>query len=238
MKVLFKKILFLIPLWLLSGGAFAQTGSSVDSTTVFYVLTGFIMLVALLVLAVCIVVLRLLRFMVKEQAEKIATEKGEEYVEETESVWDKVWASANDVVPIEQEEEILLDHDYDGIKELDNHLPPWWKWTFYLSIVFGVVYLILHHVVDTMPLQLQEYETEVAVAEEQRKELLASLPETVIDENNVEQLEDPGALAKGKQVFNISCAQCHKESGAGGIGPNLTDDYWLHGGTITDVYRT
>ncbi len=238
MKVYLKKLLFFLPFWLLTTGAFAQADTSMASNTMFYILTGFILITALLVLGVCIVVLRLLRFMVREQAEKMATEKGEVYEEETESWWDKLWDSANDVVPIEQEEEILLDHDYDGIKELDNHLPPWWKWTFYVSIIFAVVYLILHHVVDTMPLQTEEYLTEVSIAEEQKRALQASLPETVIDESNVEQLADAGSLAKGKQVYNISCAQCHKESGAGGIGPNLTDDYWLHGGTMTDVYRT
>lgn len=237
MNGLLKKTLLFIPFWLLTNAVFAQT-QTISNNTVFYLISGFVMLVSIIILSVCIMVMRLLKFMVDEQSKKIAAEKGEVPVIETESWWDRLWANANDIVPIEQEDEILLDHDYDGIKELDNHLPPWWKWTFYISIIFGVVYLILHHVVGVMPLQIEEYEAKMAEAEEIRLARQADLPEAVIDENNVEQLSDAESLAKGKQIFNISCAQCHKETGAGGIGPNLTDDYWLHGGSITDVYRT
>ena len=227
-------ILSIIP----SLSAFAQgTSFTVDSRTTFFIVTGFTLIIAILVLAVSIVVLQLLRTFVRQQAEKLAAERGEELVEE-ESAWSKMWAKLNDFRPMEEERELVLDHNYDGIRELDNHLPPWWKWLFYVTIIFGVVYLAAYHVFDTLPLQEEEYISQMEEADAANAARLANLPESNIDENNVTLVEDAAMLAKGQQIFNLNCAQCHKESGGGGIGPNLTDDYWLHGGSISDIYKT
>ncbi|MEM9297040.1 MAG: cbb3-type cytochrome c oxidase N-terminal domain-containing protein [Bacteroidota bacterium] len=236
-----KKLSILTTLFLISPtlAAFAQdTGSlTVDSKTIFYVVTGFTLLIALLVLGVSVVVLQLLKTFVDQQAEKIAVEKGVELVEE-ESAWTKMWTKLNDFRPMEEEGELVLDHNYDGIRELDNHLPPWWKWLFYITIIFAVFYLGAYHVFDSLPLQEEEYMAQIEEAEAESAARLANLPESNIDENNVAFVEDAGLLAKGKQIFNLNCAQCHKENGGGGIGPNLTDDYWLHGGNIGDIYKT
>lgn len=221
-------------------GAFAQNAEStvtVDSKAVFYVVTGFTLIIALLVLGVSVVVLQLLKTFVRQQAEKIAAEKGEELVEE-ESSWSKMWSKLNDFRPMEEEGELVLDHNYDGIRELDNHLPPWWKWLFYITIIFAVFYLGAYHVFDSLPLQEEEYMAQIEEAEAANAARLANLPESNIDESNVAFVEDAALLAKGKQIFNLNCAQCHKENGGGGIGPNLTDNYWLHGGSINDIYRT
>ncbi|MEM6524491.1 MAG: cbb3-type cytochrome c oxidase N-terminal domain-containing protein [Bacteroidota bacterium] len=220
--------------------AFAQSTESaltVDSKMIFYVVTGFTLVIALLVLGVSVVVLQLLKTFVRQQAEKIAVEKGVELVEE-ESAWSKIWTKLNDFRPMEEEGDIVLDHNYDGIRELDNHLPPWWKWLFYITIIFAVFYLGAYHVFDSLPLQEEEYMAQIEEAEAASAARLANLPESNIDENNVTFVEDAGLLAKGKQVFNLNCAQCHKENGGGGIGPNLTDEYWLHGGSINDIYKT
>jgi cytochrome c oxidase cbb3-type subunit 3 len=188
-------------------------------------------------LIVSSIVLQVLRSIVRQEQEKQAEVQGVE-LEPEESFWSRFSKSTTDIVPIEKEETILLDHNYDGIQELDNHLPPWWKWLFYFTIGFGVVYLIVYHVLGLMPLQTAEYEEEIAAAEKQRQEYLASQPSAVIDESTVAMVDDAASLADGKQVYDNNCAACHRADGGGGIGPNLTDNYWLHGGSIESVFTT
>lgn len=239
MKALIKirKYLLAFVLLIIGNVANAQASQSLSSDIVFYIIAGFVFVVALLILIVAVVVLRLLKFIVREEAIKKAAEAGVEYVEEP-GWWDRFAQKANDIVPIEEEETILLDHNYDGIRELDNHLPPWWKWMFYTTIIFAVVYLIGYHVIGNFPLQEEEYQAEISAAQAAALARLGDAPVDNIDESNVELVEDPAALAQGKQVFNNNCAQCHKELGEGGIGPNLTDDYWLHGGSIAEIFIT
>lgn len=143
----------------------------------------------------------------------------------------------NASVSIESEEEIMLDHNYDGIRELDNNLPPWWKYGFYLTIVFAVIYLIHFHISNTGKLQIQEYEdqlTEAKLQVEEYKKKSANL----VDENNATVLKDEPSLTSGRSVFMENCAACHGRSGEGGVGPNLTDDYWLHEGGIKNIFKS
>ncbi len=225
----------LIILFLMFVGRQPVQAQTMNSTQAFYLVSGFLLVISILVLIVAIVVLRVLRVFYEKE---IAQKGGEVVVENKQSWWSKLISKVNDSVPIEKEETVILAHSYDGIRELDNHLPPWWKWLFYLSIVFAFVYLGVYHVFKTMPLQTEEYETEMAIAEEQRLLRVADQPKSNIDENNVAFVEEPEALAQGKQIFTMSCAPCHKEDGGGGIGPNLTDEYWIHGGSIHDIFRT
>ena len=143
----------------------------------------------------------------------------------------------NASVAIEAEEDIMLDHNYDGIRELDNNLPPWWKYGFYLTIVFAVVYLIHFHISNTGKLQIQEYEdqlTEAKLKMEEYKKKAANL----VDENNATLLIDETSLGSGKSIFMDNCAACHGRSGEGGVGPNLTDDYWLHEGGVKNIFKS
>jgi cytochrome c oxidase cbb3-type subunit III len=138
--------------------------------------------------------------------------------------------------PVEEEHEIILDHNYDGIKELDNSLPPWWLYGFYASIIFGAIYLLRYHVFngDT---QFDELETEYAeakIAIENYKKNAKDL----VDINTVEILTELSDLKAGQAIFETNCVACHKADGGGGIGPNLTDNYWISGGSIKDVFRT
>lgn len=137
----------------------------------------------------------------------------------------------------EKEKELLLDHEYDGIHELDNNLPTWWRWMFYVTIIFSVIYLIRYHVIKSGDLQLDEYKKELVKAEEEKAER-AKNGAAAIDENNVTLLTEAADLAKGKEIFGQKCAPCHGPAGGGTVGPNLTDDYWLHGGSIKDVFKT
>lgn len=143
----------------------------------------------------------------------------------------------NDSVAIEKEADIMLDHNYDGIRELDNNLPPWWKYGFYLTIVFAVVYLFHFHVLHTGKLQLAEYQQQLAQAKYDM-EVYRKHAANLVDENNATLLTDAASLAAGKATFTANCVACHGNAGEGGVGPNLTDDYWLHQGGIKDVFKT
>ena len=138
--------------------------------------------------------------------------------------------------PIEEEGEIILDHNYDGIKELDNNLPPWWVYTFYLSIVFGVVYMVRYHVFNADD-QFAEYEIEYAEANRAIEEYKKTA-KGLVDYNTVEVLADASDLKAGQQIFELNCVACHKADGGGGIGPNLADEHWILGGGIKNVFKT
>lgn len=140
-------------------------------------------------------------------------------------------------VAIEEEDSILLEHDYDGIRELDNDLPPWWKYGFYLTIVVAVVYMLHFHVLGTGDLQLKEYEKDMAQAKLAVDEYMRNSANNV-DENTVKLLTEQTDIATGKDVFIANCAACHGKAGEGSVGPNLTDEYWLHGGSIPDVFKS
>jgi len=141
-----------------------------------------------------------------------------------------------DTVPVDQEDTILMDHVYDGIQELDNNLPPWWKYLFYATIVFAFGYLYYYHFTDSDKLQIAEYREEQMAADlamqEYRKHAANS-----IDESNV-TMADASGIKEGEVLFQENCTACHGKLGEGGVGPNLTDEYWLHGGGLTDVFKT
>lgn len=142
-----------------------------------------------------------------------------------------------DAVPLDKEHEILLDHEYDGIKELDNNLPPWWVWMFYVTIVGGMVYMVWYHVLPYGMDQHQQYIAELDKAETDRLAYIAQLGETV-NETNVFFLDAADDLKAGQKIYVENCQACHGADGGGGVGPNLTDKYWIHGGSIADVFKT
>jgi cytochrome c oxidase cbb3-type subunit 3 len=148
-----------------------------------------------------------------------------------------IFDQLNDAVDIEKESEILMDHDYDGIKELDNNLPPWWKYGFYLTIVVGIVYMIHYHGAKTGNLQAAEYAEEIKNAEIAIAEHMKNSANNV-DESSVKMLTAEADLKTGKDLFISTCAACHGQLGEGGVGPNLTDDYWVHGGSVKDIFKT
>lgn len=174
----------------------------------------------------------------------VLTEKQQEALEDVEFVpfaklanWTKLSKALNDSVPIEQEAGIMLDHDYDGIKELDNHLPPWWTAMFYATIVFGFIYLFYYQFSETDRSQIAEYEEDMAIAKEQKDVYLAKMA-NMVNENNVTALADAASLSNGKNIFTQYCAACHGQAGEGGVGPNFTDVFWIHGGGIKNVFTT
>ena len=138
-------------------------------------------------------------------------------------------------VPLDKEADLLLDHNYDGIKELDNALPPWWKYGFYITIFVAVFYLLKFEVWHTGMNPTEEYNTEMTIAKIETEAYLASAKENV-DENSVTELEGTD-IAEGKAIFAKTCVPCHLAEGQGLVGPNLTDEYWIHGGSIKDIFK-
>jgi len=151
--------------------------------------------------------------------------------------WVMRWNRLMGLRPIVAEKEILMDHEYDGIAELDNPIPIWFSSLFYGTIMFAAVYLCVYHVFGWGPDQHQEYAREIARAEEARKAWLEQAA-NLVDEHTVATDQEPETIAAGQAIYTQHCVACHGQAGEGGIGPNLTDDYWLHGGTISDVFRT
>jgi cytochrome c oxidase cbb3-type subunit 3 len=136
----------------------------------------------------------------------------------------------------EEEAKKLSDHAYDGITELDNFMPPWLQWVFLGSIGFALVYFVQYTVMGTGLTGAEEYQEELAqeaiAAETRKASMLAGIDETTVVFDTSES-----ALNSGKTIFESNCAACHAADAGGGVGPNLTDSYWLHGGTIQDVFK-
>ncbi len=151
------------------------------------------------------------------------------------SIWKFIKGKLSNAVPVENENEIMLDDDYDGIKELNNKVPPWFNILFYGSIVFAFIYFFYYHVFDTGKLQIEEYQEEVAAAELQKEILFRS--GKLISEENVTFVKDAGSIQNGKTIYTTNCAVCHGQNGEGLVGPNLADEYWIHGNKITDVFK-
>jgi cytochrome c oxidase cbb3-type subunit 3 len=135
----------------------------------------------------------------------------------------------------ETKDPLLLDHDYDGIQELDNKLPRWWVWLFNLTIVFAVIYFAYYHVLGKGKLMAAQYQDEMKIGDQIKAKAVAEF------ENNMASLTpstDPAVLAEGKQTFLTLCAPCHRPDGGGLVGPNLCDNYWIHGSNFVDNLRT
>lgn len=137
---------------------------------------------------------------------------------------------------IEEENELIMNHNYDGIQELDNVLPPWWVYLFYGTIIFACIYLVRFHILGHDS-QTMEYEKEMAAAKAQVDEYKKTAPD-LMDKEKVTLLTDATDIAAGKAIFQTNCIACHKADGGGAIGPNLTDKNWILGGGIKNVFNT
>ncbi|MGI9550852.1 MAG: cbb3-type cytochrome c oxidase N-terminal domain-containing protein [Aurantibacter sp.] len=171
----------------------------------------------------------------------LSEEAKERYLASKKKKWEWAWGKRVyqkllGSKPIEAEGEIILDHNYDGIRELDNKLPPWWVYMFYATIIFGVVYMVRFHIFNDYT-QDEEYEQEIAEARAE-VEAYKRTAKDLVDVNTVELLTDAGDLSAGKAIFTANCVVCHMADGGGGIGPNLTDEYWISGGGVKNVFNT
>lgn len=203
-----------------------------------YPITQFLLLLVLLILIAIEIILKsienvLFQTLSEEAKERYLSSKSKP----REWVWGKkMYLKFLGSKPVEKEGEIILDHNYDGIKELDNKLPPWWVYLFYITIIFGVVYLVRFHIYGDYDQEL-EYEQEVAAAQAAIEEYKKTAKD-LVDINTVELLTDASDLDAGRAIFELNCVVCHMADGGGGIGPNLADEYWILGGGIKNVFNT
>ena len=203
-----------------------------------YPITQVFLLLVLLILAGIELILKSIENVLFQT---LSDEAKERYLSAKSQTWEWKWGKRmyNKLLgskPIEEEGEIILDHNYDGIKELDNSLPPWWVYLFYATILFGVVYLVRFHIMGDYT-QQEEFEQEMEVARLEIEEYKKTAKD-LVDVNTVELLTDAADLAAGKKIFEVNCVVCHMADGGGGIGPNLTDDNWILGGGIKNVFNT
>jgi len=151
------------------------------------------------------------------------------------SILSKINQMLTKSTPIEREKDIMFDHDFDGIKELDSKIPPWFSWLFIITIIFAAYYMIDYHIIGSGQVQYDEYAQEVKIASLEREALIKS--GAFVNEETVTLLSDATALDAGKNIFQTNCIACHAADGGGIVGPNLTDDYWIHGGGIKNVFK-
>lgn len=240
-----KRLIYILPLLLIASPALAAAGSSTDSPGNLYMdILIIAFLIAVLLLIVAVVLLNAAKVIAKElvqptplPADEPATVLEFEEQEALEKAKPSIWSKILGLKPISQEKDIMLDHDFDGITELDNPTPAWFMGLFYGTIAFGIVYMFNYHILKWSPLQDEEYAIEVKAAEQAKKAFLAKSG-NLIDENNVVLAKDDDILSAGKTVYLQNCIACHGDKGQGVVGPNLTDDYWLHGGTINNIFKT
>ncbi len=203
----------------------------------YLIIVTIVLFITLLIAA--IVILKALKTIIKvtmpdlEQEEKaLITPNTNKKVQRKER-WNKIWG----LNPLDKEEEIMIDHEYDGIRELDNPIPMWFNALFYSSIVFAIGYLLVYHVFGWGMTQDEEYQAAMQAGEKQRIEFLESSGSN-IDENSVTLNLSPEFVAAGQEIFLQNCGMCHGNQGEGLIGPNLADEYWLHGGEVGEIFRT
>lgn len=233
-----KTVMMLLLFLFSAAGAFAATTPEATAPPSPEFISGipimdFYFIVCMLALELCVIFA--LTFYIHQLLKVIRKEDLEVTAKVARKSW--FWDKLNSASTIEKEKDIMLDHDYDGIHELDNNLPPWWKYGFYLTIVVGVIYIYRFHVSHEGMSQEQEFVEEMQKGEEAKAAYLAQSANNV-DESNVVQLTGGGDVAEGKEIFTKNCAPCHLADGGGSVGPNLTDDYWLHGGAVKDIFKS
>ncbi|MCH7400670.1 cbb3-type cytochrome c oxidase N-terminal domain-containing protein [Belliella kenyensis] len=198
-----------------------------------------LMIILAVVLGVIILLLILMIYLMSFMVTVLRQQQGVSSVPES-TWWDsfkkKYIVGKMKPVGSKEEKDLMLDHSYDGIVELDNHMPPWLAGVFYITIAFAVAYFTYYTVLGMGQNQIEEYETELAIAAIKAEEYKA-LALSSIDEHSVVFDSSTPAINAGKSIYEANCAACHAADGGGGVGPNLTDEYWLHGGNIADIFK-
>lgn len=237
-----KTLLVLIALvwW---GVAAAQGGDTEAPVTPTYTFTeadffrGVMLIIILLEMITIFLFAKWIKYFtgIKDYEESLAAAKAPTE-QKSKTAFQSFWERINKFQPIEHEAQIDTGHSYDGIRELNNVTPPWFKIAFTASIVFAVIYLWRYEVSGSGLSQIEEYEREVAIARAKQEEYLKKQANKV-DETNVTMLDAAG-IAAGAKLYATNCTACHGDKGQGGVGPNLTDKYWLHGGSLSDIFKS
>ena len=244
-----RRLILLFTLLFASNSTWAAAANNGRGTNNFHTeVIVVLFLVAVLLLIVALVLLKTVSVMareiksptqipVNEPAKMLEYHEWEATQEYIKSSKPSIWTKLMGLRPLSEEKDMMLDHDFDGITELDNPTPAWFNVLFYGSILFGAVYLLNYHVFKWSPLQDEEYAIEMKAAEVEKAAYLAKAG-NLIDENSVKVDNSPSILAAGKAVYMQNCVACHVADGGGSVGPNLTDEFWIHGGTVNNIFKT
>ncbi len=234
-----KNKIFLIIALVVAGASSAFAASNTEIMN--GVALGAIIATLILIVIACFVLLKTfkvltaLMFVNDTEASKPEADKSTA-LPEVKTHKQTIWQKLLSLRPLAEEKDLLIMHDYDDIQELDNPIPAWFNWLFYGSVVFALVYLLNYHVFNLGKLQDEEYAIEMKEAEI-AKEAYLEKTGNAIDENSVKLDQSESVLAAGKAIFAQNCVACHGQNGEGVVGPNLTDEYWLHGGKINDLFK-
>jgi len=223
------KIKLTAVLMLFASIAMAQTATNESAPTMeFHTILLGVIGILIFVLFLLVLTLRRVLYILK-----VESQGGVYPIEVQQNFWENILS----LKPLAAEKELELDHDFDGIKELNNPIPFWFNLLFYTTIAVAFVYLLVFHVFEVGSLQGKEYETEMANAEISRQEYIKKAG-NLIDENSVVLLTDKNKIHEGAEIFTSKCVVCHGDKGEGKVGPNLTDEYWLHGGDVKSIFKT
>jgi cytochrome c oxidase cbb3-type subunit 3 len=231
-------VVFLLSLLPYQSHANAKGGSELMELAydnIIFILAGIV------IVAVLITLVNMVFNFIELQKLRINQELGIEKEEVAKSMEIPTLEKINDwmwnLVPKDKEQTIDMGHNYDGIRELNNKLPPWWLGLFYGTIAFAAIYMYVYQWGPNEWSSKQEYE--IAMEEAQlEKDKFLSKTASAIDENSVVFVQDDARLKLGEEIYNMNCAACHGPQGQGLVGPNLTDDYWVHGGSISEIFST
>ncbi len=223
------KIKLTAVLMLFASIAMAQTATTESAPTMeFHTILLGVIGILIFVLFLLVLTLRRVLYILK-----VESQGGVYPIEVQQNFWENILS----LKPLAAEKELELDHDFDGIKELNNPIPFWFNLLFYTTIAVAFVYLLVFHVFEVGSLQGKEYETEMANAEISRQEYIKKVG-NLIDEKSVVLLTDKNKIHEGAEIFTSKCVVCHGDKGEGKVGPNLTDEYWLHGGDVKSIFKT
>ena len=224
-------IMALLPLSTFAQDGGTSQGLAPELLMIIYVIVGLLLIVTYSLWRVSI---HLKKFMKGE----FETEEQKMY--DRRSVWEKIFQ----LKPVGTDKDVMMGHAYDGIRELDNPPPPWFMFLFYGTIAFAVIYFIGFFITDDIPTQQEEYIAEVEQEEARLAAMTASTDAeggdavAAVDEASLMLLTDAAALSAGESIYKKNCKVCHADGGRGSVGPNLTDEFWIHGGGVIEVYKT
>jgi len=244
-KLIYLLFTFILPVTALTQEKTAAVAAEVTSGNFHMeVLIGAFIITALIILLAAFAMLKAFKVVAEEiahpkpyiQPVTIQPEEYEEWKDEKQAA-PGIWTRLLGLKPLSEEKDIMLDHQFDGISELDNPTPAWFMWLFYSTIIFAFAYMMIYHVLDYGQLQDEEYAIEMAAAAAERTVFLASSANN-IDETSVKNSKEPEVINAGKSVYATNCVACHGDKGQGLVGPNLTDPNWIHGGNVGSIFKT
>ena len=204
---------------------------------------------AVMILGVSILLLKVLKFYVREStnptpfatpAERALRLQALAEAKALEKTGPTLLEKLMGLRPIAEEKDLVMEHEFDGIAELDNPTPGWFMVLFYGSIIFALIYMFNYEFLGYGPNQEQEYLTEMEQAETDKVAFLSKPgnAKNAVNETNIVLSTDAAVLGSGLSLYTSRCTPCHGEKGEGSVGPNLTDEFWLHGGKVGDVFKT